>query len=210
MAGANIKDTKQYRIPMGLELSGEPDEQLYWVDDFRLDTVIWNGRFAVYADEWNSQAIALKTANIVKHPEKLDELRHERAVYDILVELQGHGIPKLVCHGYIEGLIFGLGFSWCGRVPDRLDQRQAKVLMGTLAAIHERGVVHQDIRRENIVVDEGTGDPSIIDFSLARCRGEVVEGRAPEDEAAWWQEDVEVEMEQMERLIASLQVVEMR
>lgn len=51
--------------------------------------------------------------------------------------------------------------------------RQAAVLVAkvarALAIAHRRGVLHQDIKPENILIDE-TGQPRLIDFGLARLR----------------------------------------
>jgi hypothetical protein len=49
--------------------------------------------------------------------------------------------------------------------PDFLDRLEAAV-----AAMHERGVAHLDLRhRSNVLVDAG-GDPVLIDFASAMCR----------------------------------------
>src|SRR5262249_27311613 len=51
--------------------------------------------------------------------------------------------------------------------------RQAAALVAgvsrALAAVHRRGVYHQDIKPRNILVDEA-GKPRLIDFGLARWR----------------------------------------
>jgi hypothetical protein len=74
-----------------IRLNQEAEE--FDVDEFRFDTILGEGRCKVYLDNYNSQSIALKTADIVKNQEALSELRNEVAVYEHLSELQGNGIP---------------------------------------------------------------------------------------------------------------------
>ena len=48
----------------------------------------------------------------------------------------------------------------------RLDQNQKEVLVEGLSEIHSYGILHGDIRLENIVVDSA-GHPFIVDFALS-------------------------------------------
>jgi hypothetical protein len=140
--------------------------QHFDVDDFKLNAVLGQGRSKVYLDSYESRPIALKTADIAKHKEMLAELLNEVAVYDDLSPLQGKGIPKLVCHGYLEDVLYCVGVSVCGSVPEVITEKQKQVLLETLDIIHENGILHNDIKKENILVDEG-GHPFIIDFGFS-------------------------------------------
>ena len=48
----------------------------------------------------------------------------------------------------------------------RLDQNQKEVLVEGLSEIHSYGILHGDIRLENIVVDSA-GHPFIVDFAFS-------------------------------------------
>jgi len=53
----------------------------------------------------------------------------------------------------------------------RLDEREARVLMSqvidTVIQLHEAGVVHRDIKDENIVIDVDTKQLRLVDFGSA-------------------------------------------
>jgi serine/threonine protein kinase len=96
----------------------------------------------------------------------IDELKHEIEVYNSLSDLQGTYIPTLLLHGLYEGGMYCIGFSLCGNVPETLDTKQKQTLLRAMDLIHSRGIVHNDIKKENILID-GSGNPYIIDFGCA-------------------------------------------
>jgi len=54
----------------------------------------------------------------------------------------------------------------------------AKALAEALAALHDAGVIHKDINPSNIVIPEDTGEPCLVDFSIAsRLSREYTEAR---------------------------------
>jgi serine/threonine protein kinase len=62
--------------------------------------------------------------------------------------------------------MFCIGFSLCGAVPEILSDSQKQILLANIDAIHSRGVLHNDIKKDNILVDEN-GTPYLIDFGFA-------------------------------------------
>jgi hypothetical protein len=152
--------------PLSSERQINQKAQDFDVNDFKLDTVLGEGRSKVYLDYYESRPIALKTADIAKHQEMLPELLNEVAVYEELSELQGKGIPKLFCHGYLEDVLYCVGISICGSVPEILTEQQKHMLLNTLESIHGVGILHNDIKKDNILIDE-VGNPYIIDFGFS-------------------------------------------
>ena len=64
-----------------------------------------------------------------------------------------------------DGLCWLQGHTWCPQ--SAADRALGNQLRATLALIHEQGVLHNDLKSENIMVHEGTGRPVILDFAIA-------------------------------------------
>ena len=122
------------------------------------------GRTKVYYEANNH--LALEAIDLWKQPNMLSELHHEIEIYRLLSDLQGRFIPKLVLHGYWEGGMYCIGFSLCGTVPKALSESQKQSALSIIDAIHNRGIIHNDIKTENILIDEN-GLVYLIDFGFA-------------------------------------------
>ncbi|EGF82054.1 hypothetical protein BATDEDRAFT_87158 [Batrachochytrium dendrobatidis JAM81] len=151
-------------LSSGIQINEQPQD--FDVDDFKFDTVLGEGRSKVYLDYYGSSRIALKVADIAKHGEMLPELLNEVSVYEQLSGLQGNGIPRFVCHGFVEDVLYCVGVSICGTVANGFTEQQKQKLLETLESIHEAGILHNDIKKENILIDE-SGNPYIIDFGFS-------------------------------------------
>jgi predicted Ser/Thr protein kinase len=152
--------------PLSSEIQINEQPQDFDVDDFKFNTVLGEGRSKVYLDYYGSSRIALKVADIAKHGEMLPELLNEVSVYEQLSGLQGNGIPRFVCHGFVEEVLYCVGVSICGTLANGFTEQQKQKLLETLESIHEAGILHNDIKKENILIDE-SGNPYIIDFGFS-------------------------------------------
>ena len=65
--------------------------------------------------------------------------------------------------------------TWCD--AQRLDVKERAALIATVARAagwcHRHGVVHRDLKPANILVHAGTGEPMIVDFSIAKSLGHL-------------------------------------
>ena len=143
------------------DLSYEND---FALEDFNIKCVLGSGRPKVYYEE--KHQVALKAIDLWKQSDMLAELQNEIEIYRLLSDLQGRCIPKLVLYGYWEGGMYCIGFSLCGTVPKTLSESQKQSVLSIIDAIHDHGVLHNDIKRENILVDE-KGRVYLIDFGFA-------------------------------------------
>jgi predicted Ser/Thr protein kinase len=143
---------------------GSSYESVFALEEFHIKSVLGSGRTKVYYEAKNQ--LALKGIDLWKQSWMLDELQNEIEMYRLLSDLQGRCIPKLVLHGYWEGGMYFIGFSPCGTVPKTLSQSQKQSVMSIVDAIHDRGIIHNDIKKENILVDEN-GRVYLIDFGFA-------------------------------------------
>ena len=89
------------------------------------------------------------------------------------VKVEGKCIPKLVLHGYWEGGMYCVGLSLCGTVPEELSETPKQSVLSSIDAIHDRGVLHNDIKKENILVD------SVIPYQSGRLAGRASRGLVP-------------------------------
>ncbi|CAG8449010.1 12406_t:CDS:2 [Funneliformis mosseae] len=119
--------------------------------NFTIKGLLGRGRSGkIFLCEYRRNTIALKGIDLSKAPSYvLKEMLNEVEIYKILADIQGKYIPKLVCHGYYRGGMY--------------------YVIGTtlFESIHNHGVLHNDIRKENILFDNNTDGAYLIDFGMA-------------------------------------------
>ena len=115
---------------------------------------------------YNNMPIALKMTHIDKLPDIEADFKNEVEIYRILQDLQGKYIPNFIFTGLIAGYTLCIGLQHVGNIPKSLSMEQKQHLLVALSEIHIRGVIHNDIRKENILVDKDER-AFIIDFGYS-------------------------------------------
>ena len=163
--GSRSSTPMQLRNSSSQKMINSPLNQSFSADDLNAGKKIGEGRTGnVYMGD--SDTTALKTLDLSKNRRCIDEIQNEIKIYSLLHPLQGKVIPNFRYCGVVEGILFVLGLDFVGEIPRHLSIHQKEELLRGLSEIHSYGVMHNDIRVENIVVDS-TGKPFIIDFALA-------------------------------------------
>ena len=73
--------------------------------------------------------------------------------------------------GYVEGQTLGERIRAQGPLDVAEGVRMLREIASALDYAHERGVVHRDVKPDNILVDTLTGRPHVSDFGIARVEG---------------------------------------
>ena len=84
---------------------------------------------------------------------------HDGSVFLVMEFVEGQTLRN-----YISGLATGTG------LPAAQAMEWVLQIAGGLKAAHSRGIVHRDIKSENIMID-GSGNLKIMDFGLAKLKG---------------------------------------
>jgi serine/threonine protein kinase len=157
--------------PYGTSSNAPVDQQNFSFVDFKFKSILGEGRSGkTLLCEFRGNMIALKSVDLSKAPSYvLEEMQKEVEIYKDLADIQGKFIPKLVCYGYYGGgMCFVIGMTIAGTSLDehKLTKRQRTKALKGLEAIHKHGILHNDIREENILINDN-GDVYLIDFGIA-------------------------------------------
>jgi HAMP domain-containing protein len=98
----------------------------------------------------------LKLARIITH-------RHVVRTYDYS-ELDNYHVISME---YVKGITLKQLIQQRGTLPLKIGLQIGKQICAGLDAAHEKGVVHRDIKPQNILLESG-GDVKIMDFGIAR------------------------------------------
>ncbi|CAG8612477.1 2103_t:CDS:1 [Paraglomus occultum] len=124
-----------------------------------------------FSCKYNGEDIALKLTDLSKKKFLLPELLKEIDIYHFLEDLQGLFIPKLVGYGYMWGnMFFAIATTIVGKSLDHsmtINRKQEQNAYKALIEIHRHNVLHNDIRKENIILSNDRKSVFIIDFGLA-------------------------------------------
>ncbi|WP_115944431.1 serine/threonine-protein kinase [Amycolatopsis thermalba] len=88
-------------------------------------------------------------------------------VYDLIEEPDGLALVM----EYLEGQSLATAVDTMGPLDDIAAGRLWATMAGALAAAHEKGVLHRDVKPSNVILDP-QGMPHLIDFGIARSRGD--------------------------------------
>jgi serine/threonine protein kinase len=118
--------------------------------------------------------VVFKTIDITKKQGGLDQFNQELSIYRDLEDLQGNVIPRLIAYGNLGGLLQVIVLENVGKSITREQAEQRHDEINTaLQRIHEKGVVHGDLRLPNIVIDQDN-KVRIIDFGMSSKQDEII------------------------------------
>jgi hypothetical protein len=129
-------------------------------------------------DEQLDRTVAVKLAHAPDNDTEARMLREARAlaavrhpncvrVFDIVQDPDGLALVM----EYIEGASLSETVLKNGLIDDKLAARLWLNMADALAAAHDRGVLHRDVKPSNVIVD-GQGTAHLIDFGIARSKGD--------------------------------------
>jgi eukaryotic-like serine/threonine-protein kinase len=147
------------------------------VDDWKITEVIGEGAMG---EVYGATRLGKRAAIKVAHQDRIssDSMERFRREAQILMDLDHPYVVRCFSAGENERFIYvALEHMAGGSLQDYVDKRgplspaqavgvMRRVLQG-LGAVHLAGVVHRDLKPDNVLLDE-RGRPKLADFSLAR------------------------------------------
>ncbi len=94
------------------------------------------------------------------------KLSHPNIVPIHLVEEDGNLVFFVMA--YVDGETLGQRVRRAGPVPPSAVRRMMQEVAWAIGYAHERGVIHRDIKPDNILLEKGTGRALVTDFGIAR------------------------------------------
>lgn len=154
-------------------------------DRYRIDSVLGGGGYGVVFEAWDQDVgrrVALKiprTSAGEADRELLERFRREAAAVARLQdphtvtlfdygEADGH--LYMVCE-FVAGTALGALLEERGKVSPDVTAKIALQVLSSLREAHGSGILHRDIKPDNIIIHEYMGDPyraKLVDFGLAK------------------------------------------
>jgi serine/threonine protein kinase len=108
-------------------------------------------------------------ARFIREAQTAAQLSHPNIVpiYNV-DEVEGGGLVYFVM-SYIDGESLGMRLAREGAWPVDRAVRVLRDVADALAYAHARGVIHRDIKPDNILIDRASGRPMVTDFGIARA-----------------------------------------
>ncbi|NUP05098.1 MAG: protein kinase [Polyangiaceae bacterium] len=171
MSASFDEDLERCRARVGTVIRGK----------WRLESLIGvGGMAAVYAANHDGRREAIKilhphVAISKEHRARFEQealavarLGHPATVQVHAVEVADDGSPCMVME-LLEGESLGQRAFRLGTIPERELLHYVDTLLDVLAVAHERGVIHRDIKPDNLFVTSD-GRLKVLDFGIARMR----------------------------------------
>jgi serine/threonine-protein kinase len=151
------------------------------VADCAVEDAIGEGGFgAVYRGRTSTgRAVAIKVlhselastpeavARFEREIETVQWVRHPNVVQVIDCGRLDDGRPFLVME-LLEGSDLATVIEDSGRLDTNETIRVLEQVCDALAAAHERGVVHRDVKASNVIIERGSGRAVLVDFGIAK------------------------------------------
>ncbi|CAG8821268.1 25127_t:CDS:2 [Gigaspora margarita] len=150
----------------GSETITSSSKRIITVSDY-----IGGGSFGkVFSGCYDNHNVAWKTCDAYKQQEEMKTLKHEAHIYSILKECQGYIYDR-----YLFALALQLIEDSHHIDPSRLTKKEKELIVNQLKSIHNYGVLHNDISKQNILYEPKSYHYFFIDFGLS----EIVDNESP-------------------------------
>ena len=108
-------------------------------------------------------------ARFIREAQTAAQLSHPNIVPIYSVDEKESGGLVYFVMAYVDGESLGVRLTREGAWPVDRAVRVLRDVADALAYAHARGVVHRDIKPDNILVERATGRPMVTDFGIARA-----------------------------------------
>jgi len=105
----------------------------------------------------------------IREAQTAAQLSHPNIVPIYAVDEKDHGSVVFFVMSYVDGESLGARLKREGAWPVEQTVRVLRDVADALAYAHARGVVHRDIKPDNILIERASGRPMVTDFGIARA-----------------------------------------